>query len=190
MTNFWNKAIISLIILILIVFGVVFFCQQAMGQPNDLSQFLPDPTKTPGDRMPGVSATNICQDGYTKLVRNVDWNLNRAVYLSYGMPKHTPGAYEIDHLISLELGGSNSQSNLWPQSYLTKPWNAHVKDRLEDWMHASICNCLRKGDTNQAELLMQTYQSEISSNWISAYQKYIGIEPMELIFRGPAGEKD
>jgi hypothetical protein len=46
-------------------------------------------------------------------------------------PHEPPCPCEMDHLIPLSLGGSNRQKNLWPQSEITEPWNAHVKDKLE-----------------------------------------------------------
>ena len=60
------------------------------------------------------------------------------MFAEYGITRRAPREYEVDHLISLELGGSNSIRNLWPQSYLTQPWNAHVKDRLENNLHAMV----------------------------------------------------
>lgn len=45
-----------------------------------------------------------------------------------------PHGCEVDHLISLELGGANAIENLWPQPFDGK-WNAHVKDRLELRLH-------------------------------------------------------
>ena len=34
---------------------------------------------------------------------------------------HHGSAYEVDHLISLELGGSNEVANLWPEAATPKP---------------------------------------------------------------------
>jgi hypothetical protein len=66
-------------------------------------------------------------------------------------------------LISLELGGSNSIKNLWPQSYRTKPWNARVKDRLENRLHELVCS---------GQLDLATAQRDIATDWISTYKKY------------------
>jgi hypothetical protein len=73
--------------------------------------------------------------GYAGSVRNVPGSLSRAVYLSYGIKAHKPHSYEIDHLISLELGGSNSQKNLWPEPYP----GAYSKDSLENALHRAVC---------------------------------------------------
>jgi hypothetical protein len=133
----------------------------------DERQFLPDPSKTPGDTL-DVTKDDVCVSGYSSKVRNVPQEVKNQAYAEYGITHHEPGEYEIDHLISLELGGSNSLKNLWPQSYKTQPWNAHVKDKLENRLHEMICN---------GEIDMKTAQQEIATDWIAAYKKYVGSEP-------------
>jgi 5-methylcytosine-specific restriction endonuclease McrA len=59
---------------------------------------------------------DLCVPGYTKKVRNVPAEMKREVYEEYGITSHESGDYEVDHLIPLELGGSNSIKNLWPES--------------------------------------------------------------------------
>jgi hypothetical protein len=61
------------------------------------------------------------------------------IYKEYGITHHVPGTYEIDHLISLELGGSNDKANLWPESY-SGPNNAHDKDKVENALHQQVCS--------------------------------------------------
>lgn len=71
--------------------------------------------------------------------------------------------YEVDHLISLQLGGSNELANLWPQANYTKPYNAHMKDALENRLHALVC----KGAID-----LKTAQDAISTDWIASYDRY------------------
>jgi hypothetical protein len=111
-----------------------------------------------------VTAADICVPGYSRKVRNVPSSVKRAVYQTYGITNPPSHRYEVDHLISLELGGSNSARNLWPESYETEPWNAHAKDVLENELHRRIC---------AGELDLATAQREIAGNWIAAYQKYV-----------------
>jgi hypothetical protein len=110
----------------------------------------------------------ICMPGYSKSVRNVPVSTKNQVYRAYGILSHKPKEYEIDHLISLELGGSNSMKNLWPQSFVTQPLNAKVKDKLENALHELVCS--RKLDIKEA-------QQAIAQNWTEAYVKYIGSLP-------------
>jgi len=123
---------------------------------------LPDPKMTPGAVLP-VTKADICVPGYTKKVRNVPASLKQQVYAEYGITSHKAGDFEVDHLISLELGGSNSIKNLWPQSFKTQPWNARVKDALENELHDEIC----KGTIDMA-----TAQKEIATGWIASYKKH------------------
>src|SRR6202035_2801535 len=98
---------------------------------------VPDPKLTPGDAF-GVTVQDLCVPGYAKKVRNVPAEMKREVYREYGVTSHSPRDYEVDHLIPLELGGSNSIENLWPESHRTLPWNAQVKDRLDGELHERV----------------------------------------------------
>lgn len=135
---------------------------QAFAADQGSAPLLPDPRLTPGATLP-VTQGDICVPGYTKKVRNVPLDVKRQVYAEYGIAHHRAGEYEVDHLISLELGGSNSIKNLWPQSYQTQPWNAHVKDDLENELHDEIC---------RGRIGMATVQREIATDWIKAYKKH------------------
>jgi len=128
---------------------------------------LPDASLTPGDVLT-TDAKLVCVSGYAGSKRKVSQSLKDAVYKTYGILKHTSGDWEIDHLISLELGGSNTQSNLWPQSFVTQPLNAHVKDKLEDALHKRVCDGV---------LPLSEAQKAIALNWTAAYLKYVGPLP-------------
>jgi hypothetical protein len=106
--------------------------------------------------------------GYAKKVRAVPAWLKRQAYAEYGITQYKTGDYEVDHLIALSLGGSNSIRNLWPESTKTTPWNSYVKDALEWKLHKLVC---------AGQLDLKTAQSEIASNWIEAYQKNAAKSP-------------
>ncbi len=126
------------------------------------AKFLPDPNITPGDTL-DVTAADVCVSGYSSKVRNVPEAVKQQAYSNYGITSHLPHEYEVDHLISLELGGSNSIKNLWPESYETQPWNARVKDKLENELHRLVCS---------GKMDLKTAQQEISTDWIASYKKH------------------
>ena len=64
----------------------------------------------------------------------------------YGITSHAPGQYEVDHLVSLELGGSNDIANLWPELASPKP-GFHEKDKVENYLHAQVCSALLAAGT-------------------------------------------
>jgi hypothetical protein len=129
--------------------------------------FLPYPDLTPGGVF-DVTLQDICTPGYSKKVRAVTKALRDQAYKSYGITSYQPGEYQLDHLIPLSIGGSNSILNLWPQSNNTSPWNARTKDALEQRLRKLVCS---------GQVDLETAQREIATNWINAYQKYIGASP-------------
>lgn len=122
---------------------------------------LPNTHLTPGAVLP-VTTTQICVPGYSKTVRNVPSGLKKLVFSTYAIRPSKD--FEVDHLISLELGGSNDRTNLWPESYITQPWNAHTKDALENHLHGLVCS---------GAISLQTAQTAIRTDWIAAYKQYL-----------------
>lgn len=133
--------------------------------PTDL---YPNPSLTPGDVLPGVTAKEVCVSGYSSSVRSVSSDEKAAVYQRYGIPNE-PGKHEVDHFIPLELGGSNAITNLWPEPYVTadapKYIGAREKDRVENALHASLC----RGD-----ITLQQAQAKMRTDW---YAEYLVITP-------------
>lgn len=125
----------------------------------------PDPKLTPGAVLAGIQKEDVCRPGYAKSVRNVPEYVKKHVYETYNITPE-PGGYEVDHLVSLELGGSNDEHNLWPQPY-HGALNAHMKDALENKLHSLVCT---------GQLTLDEAQKEISTDWVEAYKKYVSVE--------------
>jgi hypothetical protein len=129
---------------------------------------LPNKVLTPGDTL-DVTKADICTPGYTKKIRDVPAVIKREIYSSYHAERREGVCCEVDHLIPLELGGSNRVANLWPQRY-DGEWSASDKDRLEARLHRLVCT---------GELDLETAQHAIASDWIAAYKQYVATEPPE-----------
>jgi hypothetical protein len=101
--------------------------------------------------------------------------LQRKVFEEYGITNAPPQAYEVDYLITPALGGADDIHNLWPHSYASTAWNAHVKDALEDYLREQVCD---------GSLDLGTAQKEIAENWIGAYKKYFHTDaPLKQHYR-------
>ena len=126
-----------------------------------LAQAMPVQKLTPG-AVRTSDRHSICTTR-TGSIRNVSASLKRKVFAEYGIQCVKCGQlYEVDHLISLEIGGNNDIANLWPQPY--KVPGAHQKDVLENKLHAMICD---------GAIEPKAAQRAIADNWFTAYQKYV-----------------
>ncbi len=114
---------------------------------------LPDPACTPGAVLASATPGRICVSGYTARVRNVSETLKARVYAAYGIASHAAGSYEVDHLVPLELGGSNARANLWPE----RAPGFGRKDALENAYHDAVCN---------GTLQLAVAQRRMARNWL------------------------
>ena len=132
------------------------------------SELYPDSSRTPGAPNPDIThdniADNICKKGWTtSSVRpptSVTSRIKVQTMAAYGFTN--PAHYELDHLMSLQVGGCPAcLTNLWPEAYgdAAHPmsqderakWNrenpdsaavlagALEKDKVEDHVHDEIC---------------------------------------------------
>lgn len=129
----------TLRILLMCAIAPFLACAQASYGHAKNGALLPDHHVTPGD-VRTTSTADVCHTK-TGTVRNVTSAEKRAVYKEYGVVLRkgvcAKVGCEVDHLISLELGGSNDIKNLWPQPY-SHP-GAHEKDVLENALHKAVC---------------------------------------------------
>ena len=123
---------------------------------------LPDARCTPGTRFEHATRAKVCRPGYSNAVRDVSSSTKDAVYAAYGIAIHFNGRNgEVDHLVSLELGGSNARANLFPEA---AP-GSHQKDRLENALHDEVCS---------GRLSLRRAQRLIATDWVAAYRARFG----------------
>lgn len=126
------------------------------------------PAEVPGVVDPGITQANIhqtiCQPNYTARVRNVTAAMKKQVYARDGVTPHMPECCEVDHLVSLELGGQNDLKNLWAQPYEPFP-GARDKDKVETALHRDVC---------AGKLTLKQAQTIIRTDWFSEYKKRFG----------------
>jgi hypothetical protein len=120
---------------------------------------LPDRSCTPGSIDPAVTQANIgstiCRSGYTTTVRPPE---SETEAFKFGTAEPAYGqsgvSGELDHLVPLELGGSNDATNLWVESgSIPNP-----KDAVEDALNNEVC---------AGTLSLRAAQREIARNWLT-----------------------
>lgn len=132
------------------------------------ARLYPNPSLTPGAVLTTDAAT-ICAKGYASSVRNVSAATKKQVYAEYGVnyPQAT-GAYEVDHFIPLEIGGSNDIKNLWLEPALPPP-GFHQKDQFENFEHDQVCS---------GKITPQVAQSRMTTDWYFYYEEEMeGVTP-------------
>jgi len=131
----------------------------------------PDRHCSPGAYYSGLSKAVICSPSFrTGTIRNVPETEKFQVEKEYGLaPGHYGRTLEIDHIVSLELGGSNDISNLYPEKANAHP-GYHVKDQLENTLHQMVC---------AGAITLRAAQRGIASNWEALYQRVFGAAPAD-----------
>lgn len=133
--------------------------------------YLPDPVLSPGVALAGVTADEVCRPGYARGARHVTEATKREVFERYGVPEPARGNYEVDHLISLELGGSNHISNLY-----CEPWDcvvngrqmgARTKDKAENATKRAVC---------EGRISLKEAQRIMATDWTVAYRRFVAKE--------------
>lgn len=151
----WTTASIAIALTGLLLLGVFLRKPAAAAVVS-----APDVRLTPGATVLADRQT-ICRFANIKN-KTVPVALRKKVFEEYGIRGAEPSFYEVDYLVTPALGGADDIRNLWPHSY-SAPWNAKVKDDLEDHMREMVCS---------GELDLSQAQRDISTDWIAAYKKY------------------
>jgi len=158
----WAAAVIVLVIAGGYVMQQQIGRMRANGSPATLEAgALPIPALTPGATA-RVTADELCA-GHGPSKEEIAPAVRLAVLRDYGMEGLPDAEYELDYLITPELGGSSDRRNLWPERYGSRVWNARVKDELEELLPGLVC---------RGAVDLTTAQRDIAADWIAAYKKY------------------
>ena len=143
----------------------------AKAHDNTLADF----SVTPG-AVRTVDKTEVCFHS-TREWRHWSRARDDRILMEYGLPAGPHPDFEIDHLIPLELGGADEDSNLWPQRRrsIEPHWNAERKDRLERELANLVCG---------GEMALTEAQELIRKDWVKAYREYIGANQVNEIDDG------
>lgn len=147
---------------ITILFLVLSFYLRHPVPAQDDGSCLPNRKLTPGHAV-DVAAADLCKPGDKNPARDIPIALKCQVFYKYRINRNDIG-YNVDHLIPVRLGGSNSIDNLWPQP-LSGEWCWRRKNKLERRLRKLVC---------RGQLDLKQAQQEIATDWISAYKKYVG----------------
>jgi hypothetical protein len=130
----------------------------------------PDHQCSPGAYYSALTKKRICAaDFRTDPIRVVPSSRKNAVKVEYGLQAVSFGnTLEIDHIVSLELGGSNDIANLFPEKANVDPAGYHVKDKLENKLHDLVCDGKRQ---------LRATQRKIASDWQALYKSVFGVAP-------------
>lgn len=122
---------------------------------------LPDHSCTPGSIDPAVTQatirSTICRRGWTAKVRPPESQTEHAKFRVAYPAYHLPGGAvsELDHLVPLELGGSNDITNLWPETGSVP----NPKDKVENALSHAVC---------AGKVSLAAAQNAIASDWLTA----------------------
>lgn len=128
---------------------------------------------TTGETYKNLSQGDLCQVGYTSTVRNVTTYTKHQVYAMYGVEAGHYREVEVDHFISLELGGDNDLVNLWAEPYEcylvvngeNLRMGAREKDVVETNLHRRVCS---------GEITLAQAQVTITTDWVTYYLQLKG----------------
>lgn len=127
----------------------------------------PDRACTPGALDARVTQdtmnATICTRNYTSTVRpasRVTDAIKRERMKAYGLEGERLADYELDHLVSLAIGGAPADvANLWPQVRVGEV-SAKQKDAVEDFLHREVC---------RGSIALRDAQRMMADDWVAVY---------------------
>jgi hypothetical protein len=126
--------------------------------------FGPEPDRrcSPGAYYARLTKAALCSPGFhSSKLQHLTAAAKRAVEVEYGLTGSSRSALTIDHIVPLELGGSNNVANLYPQ----RPPVHQLKQTLDSTLAARVC---------QGLISLGAARRQIAVNWELLYTKLNG----------------
>lgn len=156
----WPTTLASVLVTVLVTVAIYAAFRH---QSSAAESALPRASLTPGETV-AMAQNDVCVTNFpTERSIALPPQLKRSVFERYGMRNARPEDFEVDYLITPDLGGATSVRNLWPEPSYHTTWNSYVKDQLEAHLRSLVCS---------GQIDLATAQHEISADWIAAYKKY------------------
>jgi hypothetical protein len=173
--------IAACVILLAALAGVEFISSRT----GPIAPARPDPVRPIAYLTPGatraVGAAELCAARRAP-VRRIPSHVRYAIVRDYGMEQVPARDYELDYLITPELGGADDRRNLWPERYSSDEWNARVKDELERLLPRLVC---------AGTLPLEAAQRDLAIDWVAAYKKYFNTDrPLHAYLPQSVAETD
>jgi hypothetical protein len=168
-----------------VAFGVVFSGRTASHERASTDDVVvavvPRRDLTPGLARV-VALDEICGPSPGARAHAVPATVQRTVFESYGADYGRAAEYELDYLITPELGGIAEAGNLWPQRFAGTQWNAYVKDELEQFLHRRVCG---------GAIELAVAQRDMADDWIASYKRHFQTDrPLRDYSRAPLAAGD
>lgn len=119
----------------------------------------PDVVPPQGDVIT-VPIDELCLKNYVSQKSSVSVTVQKKVFTKYKVDYPSDGKYQLDHFIPVELGGSNSMDNLWPQPASPKP-GFQEKNQVEQYLYKQVCS---------GAISLKSAQQQIR-DWQTVYNK-------------------
>jgi hypothetical protein len=126
--------------------------------------------RTDGAIFKGITSDTTCVIGYTKTVRHVTAKMKKEIFKRYGVTTGHKRGYEVDHIISLQLGGSNELDNLYPQPYEVY-LNVNGKDMRMGALEKDVVENALRRNVCKGKITLKEAQDIIVKDWITYYLK-------------------
>ena len=139
-----------------VAFGLLGAAAMTMTMAADsLQTGLPSSFLTPGDSKK-VTKEQICAPGYAASLKATKESAKEEAFSRYGLRDGVSKTSVLNHLIPIELGGTDNVENLWPEP-MKGDWNATQKDALEQKLLGMVCD---------GSLTVKQAQNAIKKNWV------------------------